>query len=183
MSFLLSNCPSYVEGMSVESTVSVLQSFPGPCSIPPACFYNNQGLAGWLNNNPAYKENFAFESIFYFDRIPVLVPSSFVWPELSSLGYKAVNAPLCTNVTTLSQYQAQKYQTQLRLFQKVYTINSNAYVSSITTGFAPIYYNFSTNSERSDYNSAVALVNKMYPFKQMSNAPGVNWQVPFPILY
>ena len=36
------------------STVSTLQSFPAPGSIPPVTFYNMLGLANWLNLNPIY---------------------------------------------------------------------------------------------------------------------------------
>ena len=33
--------------------------FPSTGSIPPACFYTAQGLAGFLNQNPSYKQFFA----------------------------------------------------------------------------------------------------------------------------
>jgi len=89
--------------------------------------------------------------------------------------------PLCSNVTTLSQQQAQQYGQQIQLFQKVYAYNSNAYVNYVTFGTPPVYYNFATYKEKYEYNSAVQLVNKLYPFQAMANAPGVNWQVPFPI--
>jgi len=158
------------------STVSTLQSFPGSGSIPPACFYNAQGLANWLNFNPQYKINFASTGTFQF-----LLPPS-VAPILSSLGfsgYDPTKVPLCSDVTNLSQYQGLKYNTQLMLFQKVYAQNSNAYINYVATGQCPVYYNFKTNQERSDMNSAVALVNKLYPFRDMATAAG--WIVPFPL--
>jgi hypothetical protein len=65
------------------------------------------------------------------------------------------------------------------LFQKVYAQNSNAYINYVATGQCPVYYNFKTNQERSDMNSAVALVNKLYPFRDMATAAG--WIVPFPL--
>lgn len=162
--------------MSVASTVSTLQSFPGAGSIPPACFYNAQGLANWLNYNPQYKINFTSTLTF-----PFLLPVSIA-PILSSLGfngYDPTKVPLCADVTTLSQYQGLKYSTQLALFHKVYAQNSNAYINYISTGQGPVYYNFFTNQERSDMNSAVALVNKLYPFRDMAQAVG--WIVPFPL--
>jgi hypothetical protein len=161
---------------SVASTISTLQSFPGPGSIPPSCFYNAQGLANWLNNNPIYKLNFANTKTF-----PNLYPASYstLFSTINLPGYNPENVPLCSNVTTLSQYQAQKYRTQLVLFHKVYSTNSNAYINFISTGQSPMYYTFATFQEKYDYNSAVALVNKLYPFKDMSEAVG--WQVPFPI--
>lgn len=161
---------------SVASTVSTLQSFPGPGSIPPACFYNTQGLAGYLNFNPIYKLNFAVTRTF-----PNLFPAGYstLFSTFGLDGYDPESVPLCSNITTLSQFQAQKYNTQLRLFHKVYTINSNAYINSIATGQGPVYYNFLTFQEKSDYNSAVSLVNKAYPFRDMAQAVG--WIVPFPI--
>lgn len=158
------------------STVSTLQSFPGSGSIPPACFYNAQGLANWLNNNPSYKTNFSYTRTF-----PFLYPPDIAiyFSTIGLPNYNPATVPLCSNVTTLSQYQALKYNTQLQLFQKVYAINSNAYINSIATGQGPVYYTFRTFQEKSDYNSAVALVNKLYPFSDMATAVG--WQVPFPI--
>lgn len=158
------------------STVSTLQSFPGAGSIPPACFYNAQGLAAWLNMNPQYKLNFSLIKTFRFLYPPWY---STLYSTFNLPGYDPANVPLCSNVTTLSEYQGLKYSTQLRLFQKVYTINSNAYVNYVATGAPPVYYNFRTFQEKSDYNSAVALVNKLYPFRDMAEAVG--WIVPFPI--
>ena len=43
-----------------------LPQFPSTSSIPPACFYTAQGLAGWLNQNPQYKENFSGTGAFPF---------------------------------------------------------------------------------------------------------------------
>jgi hypothetical protein len=162
--------------MTLASTISTLQSFPGSGSIPPACFYNAQGLANWLNNNPSYKINFANTGTF-----PDLYPITYstLFSTINLPGYNPENVPLCSNVTTLSQYQALKYKTQLNLFHKVYATNSNAYINYISTGQGPVYYTFKTFQEKSDYNSAVALVNKLYPFRDMAEAVG--WQVPFPI--
>ena len=163
---------------STASTISTLTSFPGQNSIPPACFYNAQGLAGWLNLHPVYKVSFS-----YINTFPNLKPPyySTLYSSIGLLGYEPEKVPLCSNVTTLSQYQAQQYKTQLNLFQKIYAYNSNAYIGYVSTGIGPFYYNFLTNKERSDYNAGVQLVNKLYYFDSMAKAPGLNWQVPFPI--
>jgi hypothetical protein len=151
-----------------------LSTFPSTSAIPPACFYNMGGLAGWLNQNPSYKQYFAG----YF---PELIRPEFITSTLSSLGYKIENVPLCATVTTLSQQQAQQYNKQLQLFYKVYTHNSNAYVNYVDTGVPPMYYTFKTYLEKHEYNSAVALVNKLYPFNVMAEASTIHWQIPFPI--
>jgi hypothetical protein len=153
-----------------------LSTFPEPGSIPPACFYNAQGLAGWLEKNPEYKLSFAYTGAF-----PFLIPLAFSPSTFSTIGYDPRNVPLCTTVQTLSQGQAQKYNQQIQLFQKVYAYNSNAYVNYILSGTGPVYYNFFDYKEKNEYSSAVQLVNKLYPFRAMADAPLVNWQVPFPI--
>jgi hypothetical protein len=161
---------------SIASTISTLQSFPGPNSIPPPCFYQPQGLASWLNLNSEYKLPFSYTGAF-----PYLFPPSYTPSTASSIRYNVSNVPLCSNVQTLSQYQALKYNQQLQLFQKVYAYNSNAYINSLQSSRPPVYYNFLTYNEKNEYDSAVALVNKLYPFQAMASAPGVNWFIPFPI--
>jgi hypothetical protein len=167
------------KGLAAEigiTPVEYLQTFPNPCTIPPACFYNAQGLANFLNQNPIFKIPFSYVEAFRFLYPPEYKDlfSTFGIPD-----YDPVNVPLCANVQTLSQNQGHKYNQQLQLFQKVYSTNSNAYINYLTTGQGPMYYTFKTNQERSDMNSAVALVNKLYPFNDMANALG--WQVPFPL--
>lgn len=161
---------------STASTISTLQSFPGPGSIPPPCFYGPQGLAGWLNLNPQYKLPFSYTGAFDFLLPPILTPSTF-----SSIGYNVETVPLCSPVQTLSQQQALMYNSQIQLFQKVYSYNSNAYITSLQTGRPPVYFNYFTYNDKYNYNSAVQLVNKLYPFQAMSEAPGLNWRIPFPI--
>lgn len=158
------------------SPIQYLQTFPNPCTIPPACFYNTQGLATFLNQNPRFKIPFSFVKAFRFLYPPEYTElfSSFAIP-----GYDPVNVPLCTNVQTLSYNQSHKYNQQLQLFQRIYSTNSNAYINYLTTGEGPLYYTFASNQERSDMKSAVALVNKLYLFDAMAEALG--WQVPFPL--
>lgn len=150
--------------------------FPSTFSIPPAYFYNAQGLAAFLNQNPQYKESFAYTGAF-----PYLFPTSISPSTFSTIGYNPITVPLCSNVTTLSQYQVQKYKSQIQLFQHIYTVNSNAYVNYLVTGANPIYYTFTSYNEKNEYNSAVQLINKLYPFKAMAEAPCLYWQVPFPV--
>lgn len=159
--------------------VEYLQTFPNPCTIPPVCFYNAQGLANWLNNNPIYK--YAFSYVSQANTFPLLFPQPYevLFSTLGVKGYSTINVPLCSDVQTLSQSQALKYKQQLGLFQKVYSTNSNAYINYLTTGQPPAYYTFSSYQEKYDLNSAVALVNKLYPFNVMAEALG--WQVPFPL--
>ena len=108
---------------------------------------------------------------------PNLVPPT---SSLISSGYSPAKVPLCTNVTTLSQQQALQYNQQLQLFYKVYTFNSNAYVTYKNCNTAgPIYYTFRDAQERTQYNSALSLVNKLYPFIAMENASSINWQIPW----
>jgi hypothetical protein len=150
-----------------------LPVFPSTNSIPPACFYNIQGLDGWLNTNPSYKQYFA-------GLLPYLIKP--ITSSLSSSGYKYENVPLCSDVTVLSFQQAQQYNQQLRLFQKVYSYNSNAYVDNYNNnGPGPIYYTFADYKELTNYKASVQLVNKLYPFDTMARASTLNWQIPFPI--
>ena len=116
-----------------------LPQFPSTNAIPPACFYTFQGLAGWLNQNPTYKIPFSYTDAFR----PYLIRPDLITSTISSIGYNPQNVPLMSNVQTLSQMQAQQYGQQLALFQKVYTINSNAYVNYVENGVGPVYYNFS----------------------------------------
>jgi hypothetical protein len=109
-----------------STSVEYLQSFPNPCTIPPASFFNQQGIAGWLEQNPIFKLAFSFTETFKF-----LYPPSYaiIFSTFGVPGYNPLNVPLCGNVTTLSQIQARKYNQQLQLFQKVYSTNSNAYIT------------------------------------------------------
>lgn len=153
-----------------------LPQFPSTNSIPPACFYNAQGLAGWLNMNPQYKTYFAPTGVF-----PFLLPLTFDPSTFSTIGYNPYTVPLCTTVQTLSQHQAQRYNQQIHLFQKVYAYNSNAYVNYKLSGTGPVYYNFIDYKEKNECISAVQLVNKLYYFQAMAQASTLNWQIPFPI--
>jgi hypothetical protein len=147
-----------------------ISTFPSTNSIPPACFYNFQGLATWLNNNPSYKQ-------YFIGIYPNLYETN---STLSTIGYDITKVPLCSDVTTLSEYQGSQYNQQLRLFYRVYAYNSNAYVNYINAQtLSPIYYTFRDFQEQNEYRSAVGLVNKLYPFQAMANRVG--WITPFPV--
>lgn len=151
-----------------------LPQFPSTNSIPPACFYTLNGLAGWLNVNPTYKQYFVGTDTF-----DTLLPMT---SSLSTLGYDPAKVPLCSYVTSLSYQQEQQYYQQIQLFYKVYSTNLNAYTINYNNdGPGPIYYSFKDYQELTQYKSAVSLVNKLYPFKAMAEASTLHWQVPFPI--
>jgi hypothetical protein len=164
-----------------------MSTFPSTPSIPPASFYNIQGLAGWLNQNPSYKYFFIGQT----DVSPYLLPMTSSISTFSLGQYDAANVPLAPFVTTLSQQQLLQYSNQISLFRKVYAYNSNAYVDYTKTGKAPIYYRFITYQEYTQYKASVALINKLYPFNAMANGnstisavpsiPQLSWVVPFPL--
>lgn len=154
--------------------MACLPVFPAQYSIPPPCFYNIQGLTTWLNKNSQYKQYFIGAYPYLYDTN--MLPSTF-----STIQYNVTNVPLKTNVQKLSEGQQLMYKQQLNTFQKIYAYNSNAYVNYKCNGVAPMYYTFQTYKEKSEYNAALGLVNKLYPFRDMANASTLNWQVPFPI--
>ena len=154
-------------------------TFPGQNSIPPVTFYNMQGLASWLNNNPTYKRYF----INYPQDFPGLYPTSALSSAvLSTTNYNIENVPLAPQVMTLSQYESRKYREQLDMFIRVYGFNSNAYIRSSQ----PMYYSFSSYQELMTYKASVSFINKLYPFNAMANGTDENgnvlgWIVPFPL--
>jgi hypothetical protein len=150
--------------------MATLSTFPSTNSIPPACFYNFQGLANWLNNNPSYKQ-------YFIGIYPNLQEMN---STLSTIGYDITKVPLCSDVTTLSEYQGRQYNQQLSLFHRIYAYNSNAYVNYINSQtLSPIYYTFRDFQEKTEYCSSVGLVNKLYPLQAMANRVG--WITPFPV--
>ena len=168
--------------------MSQFSTFPSTYSIPPASFYNMQGLIGWLNQNPTYKQYF----INYPNITPGLSPikstlnNSTMTSSSSMMQYNVQNAPLQPLVITMSYNQMQQYNEQIQLFRRVYEFNSNAYMNYRNYGTSPIYYNFKTYTELTQYKSSVSLINKLYPFDVMANARNSNgstlsWVIPFPL--
>ena len=154
--------------------MACLPVFPAQYSIPPPCFYNINGLSTWLNKNSDNKQ-------YFIGAFPYLYDAAIIPSTLSTLRYNIANVPIGPVVTSLSQGQSLLYNQQIDLFRKIYGYNSNAYVNYICNGIPPAYYTFKTYKEKAEYNSAVGLVNKLYPFQAMINAPTLNWQIPFPI--
>jgi hypothetical protein len=159
--------------------MSIPPVFPSTYSIPPATFYNIQGIATWLNNNPTYKQYFTSFGPFN------LYSNTNLFSYEGYTNYNVQNVPLAPNVVTLSQTQRMIYTEQIETFQRVYAYNSNAYVSSLT-GTAPIYYRFQNYQEHMKYKASVSLINKLYPFAIMANGKNTNgstlgWIVPFPL--
>lgn len=154
-------------------------AFPSQFSIPPPfLFAGYAGLAGWLNQNPTYKQYFVNTNYF-----PTLLKPNIITSSISSFSYSYEDVPLCSNVSQLSDYQSIKYNQQLALFHKVYSFNSNAYVSSVTNGNIPMYYTFRDAQELSTYRSGAQLANKLAPFQVMAQASTLNWIAPFPVLF
>ena len=153
--------------------------FPSTNSIPPVTFYNLNGLATWLNYNPSYKQ--------YYINNPNYFPNLYQMNStLSSLNYVIANVPLAPNVITLSYNQHMLYNKQINLFRTVYEFNSNAYMNYRNYGTSPIYYNFKTYQDLTQYKASVSLINKLYPFDVMANARNDNgstlsWVIPFPL--
>ena len=157
---------------------TIVPAFPSTNSIPDPClFVGLGGLANWLNQNPSYKSSFV--NTGYFSS---LIPPEFITSSLVSSGYNYANVPLCSEVTQLSQGQANLYNQQLALFHKVYTFNSNAYVTAQCTGVTPMYYTFRDYKELNNYRSAAQLANKLAPFQVMAQASTM-WIAPFPVLF
>ena len=168
-------------------------TFPNPNSIPPASFYNLNGLSDYLNKNPAYKHYF----INYPQYYPDLYTSTFVnnggvpfsngdrVPDMSN--YNLENVPLPFFVTILSNSQLNKYKRQLNLFVKIYSFNYNVYNASISSNTVPMYYNkYSSYQELFDYKASIKLINTLYPFDAMAygtneNGSTLGWIVPFPL--
>jgi len=158
--------------------MSLPPPFPAPNSIPPPyLFLPSGGLAYWLNNNPTYKQYFWNTRFFTY-----LLPPNLITSTISSSGYSYDNVPLCSNVTTMSEYEASRYYQQLVLFHKVYSFNSNAYVQSIINNTTPMYYTFLTAQERTNYRAGVQIANKLSPFRVMQEASTLNWVAPFPVM-
>ena len=158
--------------------MSIPPVFPSTYSIPPSTFYNIQGIAAWLNNNPTYKE-------YFTSYITGINTNTNLLSYEGYANYDIQNVPFASKVITLSQTQRMKYTEQIETFQRVYAYNSNAYVSSLT-GSAPIYYRFQNYQEHMTYKASVSLINKLYPFEIMTNGKNKNgstlgWIVPFPL--
>jgi hypothetical protein len=156
--------------------------FPSINSIPPASFYNKQGLAQWLNQNPTYKHYF----INYPEQFPNLIITNSESTMFSNYNFNLENVPLASPVTTLSQQQSLQYSNQLKLFQTVYAYNSTSYGNSVRMGSTPAYYRFQTYAELMNFKSSVPLVNKAYPFDAMANGQNevgstLAWVIPFPL--
>ena len=167
-------------------TGATIQPFPYDTSVPPACFYNIQGLTAYLNAHPQYKIYYADNPQFPY--LTIYIDSTY--PEVTNT-YQLTNVPLSPLLSNLSQNQIRQYETQLALFRKVYDFNYNAYKAYVlqppgATG-GPRYYTFTDYYELNNYKAGLQLVNRLYPFDVMGGAydqyTGVplRWIVPFPM--
>ena len=169
-----------IEDPPIVNDNPLLNVFPSQNSVPPASFYTMQGLAKFLNQNPEFKPYF----VGYTAVSPYLLP---ITSTLVDLGYDPRRVPVAPVVKNLSQHQLLQYSQQLRLFQTVYAFNSSAYGNYIMNGVTPVYFRFQTYKDHVNFNSAVSLVNKMYPFDAMAYGTNpdtgevLGWVVPFPM--
>lgn len=165
--------------------------FPSTFSVPPSNFFTLQGLPGWLNANPTYKQYFVNNPKYF----PYLLTTSTVSEYVSSVrinpefgiyqGYKIETVTLPSFVTMSSQNDSRIFREHVQLFRQVYEHNSNAWVRYIEQGVDPVYYRFPTSSERTRYLTARGTLFKMYPFDAISSArseagSSLGWVFPFP---
>jgi hypothetical protein len=117
---------------------------------PPPCFFNLGGI---------YGQRFVAPMVTTFDRLYACIvatdPSNAVDP------FNNRDEKLW--VQRLSQSQFQQYETQLAVFRRVYAYNLNAY-NCYTCGItsAPFFYRFQNQTELTQYNAGVALIQKLY---------------------
>jgi len=160
--------------------------FPRDTSIPPACFYNMQGLPMYLNQNSLFK--YYYTDTPYFPYLTVYGDN--IYPEAGD-SYDLQKVPLAPFLSNLSQMQAQQYEAQLALFRKVYEYNYNAYLTYLSqpagSTEGPRYYTFTNYKELNNYKAGLQLANRLYPFQLMANATDIltniplRWIVPFPM--
>ncbi len=166
--------------------------FPSTNSVPPSNFFTYQGLPGWLNQNPSYKQYFVnspkyFPYLLTTSTVTEYISSVSVLPELDIYrGYKVENVPIAPFVTMNDQNDSRMFREHLRLFRQVYEHNSNAWVNYVENEIDPVYYRFPSSSERTKYLTARGTIFKMYPLDAISSAKNeagssLGWIFPFPL--
>lgn len=184
---------NYTSTISYSSTLIYYNPlvFPSTFSVPPSNFFTVQGLPGWLNANPTYKQYFINNPKYF----PYLLTTSTITEYVSSVninpefgiyrGYKIQLVTLPSFVTMSSQDDSRIFREHVRLFRQVYEHNSNAWVKYVEQGVDPVYYRFPSSSERTRYLTARGTIFKMYPFDAISSAKSeagssLGWVFPFP---
>lgn len=167
-------------------------TFPGANSIPPSNFFTLEGLPGWLNQNPSYKQYFVncpkyFPYLLKSSTVSEYVACTPIAPEYGIYnGYKVENVPIAPFVTMNDQNDSRTFRDHLRLFRQVYEHNSNAWVNYVEQGTDPVYYRFPNSSERTKYLTARGTMFKLYPLDAISTATNeagstLGWIFPFPL--
>ena len=116
--------------------------------IPPPCFFNMNGI---------YSQRFEMPMQITFDRL-----------YAQQIGLNPALADPFNNrseflyVQQMSQSQRRRYIQQIELFQKVYTYNLAAYIYAGKQKKTPIYYQFTSSSELTQFRAASALIDKLY---------------------
>lgn len=133
--------------------------------IPPASFFNINGI---------YSQRFVQPAQRTFDNL---------YEYLKSINDKSedpYNKPFENRaVVHMSQSQKLIYENQIRLYQKVYQYNHDAYLYASQRGITPYYYRFKTASELSDFKAAVAILQKLYNVNGPYLIQCLFW-IPFP---
>lgn len=133
--------------------------------IPPASFYNINGIYSQRFVQPVQQ---TFDSLYtHLRSIDAKTPDPFNKPFEN----KAVK--------NMSHGQKTIYENQIRLYQKVYQYNYDAYMYASQRGITPIYYRFRTASELSDFKAAVGILQKLYNVTGLYPVQCLFW-IPFP---
>jgi len=167
-------------------------TFPDPNSIPPSNFFTLQGLPGWLNEHPTYKQYFInnpkyFPQLLMGSTVSEYAAAAKVAPDYGIYEkYQIEKIPLAPFITMNDQNDLRMFRDHIRLFRQVYEHNSNAWMAYIEKGVEPVYYRFPSSSERTRYLTARGTVYKLYPFDAIANATSemgstLGWVIPFPL--
>ena len=176
----MSNCinspPYYGQPASspcaiLTRTTSDVSGYPispfvyGP--TPDASFFNIQGI---------YAMRFVPPYIGTFNSLYAYIQSVDPCGNLSDPFNNLTNE---LYVKHMSQSQQRIYASQIRIFQRVYTYNYNAYLAGQVLNKPPIYYTFASSSELTQFNAALALILKLYNVNPLYPVQCLFW-IPFP---
>lgn len=190
---------TFIDQYSYNSTLGYISTlvyykpslFPMTYIVPPSNLFTLQGLSGWLNENPTYKQYFVNQPTYF----PYLLTTSTateyqamatVLPQYGIYtNYSIEKVPISPFITMLDQRDSLLFREHIRLFRQVYEHNSNAWVNYIEHQIPPVYYRFPSSSERTKYLTAKGTISKLYPFDAIANAKNeagssLGWIFPFP---
>lgn len=132
---------------------------------PPASFFNINGIYSQRFVRPVQK---TFDNLHeYLKSIDRTAPDPYNKPFENRA------------VINMSQSQKLIYENQIRLYQKVYQYNHDAYRYASERGITPYYYRFKSASELSDFKAAVSILQKLYNVNGPYLIQCLFW-IPFP---